>query len=170
MTDLSSKEIHSYILKKLISTFFLKSPTAAYWEIDVKGRGKKTTEMLLSKKTPRIHSSWFTCFLLMVYIPTVCRRLACYQMSLLHCVCVCLEVALSVCWFVRLFGPEWMDFDVHGFQRIQLTLEIPWLFLLSHYEVDVCGFKWNVSTTFGWITMEFTTGVYVPLSFIRSNF
>ncbi len=38
---------------------------------------------------------------------------------------------------------------------ILMTLLIPGLFLWQHHEADICGSKWNVWTTVGWITMQF---------------
>lgn len=48
------------------------------------------------------------------------------------------------------FGPDWKNLS-NGlrltFVRILFSLTIPWFTLLRHHEVDICGSKWNISTT-----------------------
>ncbi len=50
-----------------------------------------------------------------------------------------------------------------------ITLVIPWLFLHCHHEVDICGFKWNVWKTVGWIAMKYGTHIMPPSRIICNN-
>lgn len=70
--------------------------------------------------------------------------------------------------FQHLLGKQFY-IDIHGFHSCTIMiLGIPWLFLFLLYEVDICGFEWNILTTIAWIVM--TLGVHSCLHQDCNNF
>lgn len=82
-----------------------------------------------------------------------------------------LRMAMSACQSVGLsptLVQTEISMDCHKYVRTFKMLT-GWILLTFFHEVDIFGFEWNVLTSIGWISMEFSAHIHVSLRINRNN-